>query len=105
MVLKIKNLKNLIKVAEGIKESPGFETVRLKEHIPIYSKDKFSVVIKFKRPDGVALAYFPAEFTWISDKVDVSNQSFYSSSRSDTSLNFQSLKTDFYIHVYTDDLK
>ncbi|MBO0447144.1 hypothetical protein JZO78_12405 [Enterococcus ureilyticus] len=100
-----KNLKNLIKVAEGIKESPGFETVRLKEHIPIYSKDKFSVVIKFKRPDGVALAYFPAEFTWISDKVDVSNQSFYSSSRSDTSLNFQSFKTDFYIHVYTDDLK
>lgn len=74
-------LDGFTKVKEGTKEDIGAATIRLNQAIPITSKGKFSVAIKYIKPDGLQRLDIPTDTgivggnnTFVGYSLDSSNR-------------------------------
>lgn len=104
---KITNLNELVKVGEGVKKNPGIETFKLDQGIILSDTDKFAVVIRMVRPEGVGKFEILLESSYASpNKVSDYGQSYISSDPSRTSIRYtdtQSLAfANIYVDAYTD---
>lgn len=106
----LSNLNQLIKVAEGVKKTPGIETIKLDNPVDLAGAEKFSIVIRFQKPDNVEAAYVLLEAPWVSNKsknvVVNKEESFISYSQNAEKMSFVDLKdywnANVYIHAFTD---
>ncbi len=112
-----KSFTDLKLVAKGVKADAGYETIKLNEAVPITSKDKYAIVIKFFMPNGVSEMPIPLskheEVNYPRDSVKLGT-SFYSTSTNPSSMSWREASSPsnwgnntaykFYTNVYTKNL-
>lgn len=107
---QISDLKSLVKVAEGVKDVPGFETIKLAEDVELSANSEFTVVVRYKASENVNHTAFLTEKQGTYMNIAVNAEESYACFGGATeNMDFFDVKDEYnsnvYINAYTDTVK